>query len=383
MCLNENQNEKRRRNGCASAKDREGITPPEGRNLQQGRRNRCFLQRNHLSRRYLRNIKANTSFYVSATLLTVATVVLFFLCNLGGHAILDFSAHFFVEQNIEDAHFTTYLPISEEEAASYEEEYDLDLELQYYVNVDTEGVTTRVFKKNTKINLYAVTEGKDLAADDEILISEGFAVANKITVGDTITVGEKAYTVCGFFQRPDYLYMLENEDDAYKNITTFFLAYVTDSAFETLGEASVVYQVCYHQDNSTQFRQAIQGAFYMRSYSAAEENMRIRMVNEQAEMFIIMSYIILCICPLVAVILVSVIISRKVKSEQKLIGTLSALGYSRRSLIGHYMGFAAIPGVLGGVLSVLCAAIFVQPFALVCMQDFEPMDLVGRLRLLD
>ena len=38
-----------------------------------------------------------------------------------------------------------------------------------------------------------------------------------IAMGDKIHVGEKEYTVSGYFQRPDYLYMLQNADDSYKN----------------------------------------------------------------------------------------------------------------------------------------------------------------------
>lgn len=326
-----------------------------------------------LRKRYARSFKCNMSFYVSSTVLTITTLLLFFMMNLAGHAILDFGEKFFSEHHLEDANFSTYLQMSDEDMTELEDKYDVVLEPQWFTNIDTEGTTTRVFKKSTKINLYEVTVGRDVSSDDEIVISEGYAVANNIAVGDQIKVGDTNYHIVGFMQRPDYLYMLQNESDAYKNVTTFFLAYVTDTEYDRIGSDNCFYSVQYHKDNAIDFRKEVNDTYYMRSYISAEDNYRIRMVDMQAEMFVSISYIILAIMPLIVVILVSIIISRKVKSEQKLIGTLSALGYTKWQLMRHYAGFAVVPGVLGGVCSVALSLIFAQPFGEVGLQDYEPL----------
>lgn len=326
-----------------------------------------------LNKRYFRSIKSNLSFYISASVLTIMTLFLFYTMHIAGEAIWEFGDNFFVSQNVEDANFSTYLPIPEGEIKELEEKYSLSLEPQYYSNIETDGVTARVFKKTNEINLYSVTEGKDVKENDEVIISEGYAVYNKVSIGDQITIGEKSYTVTGFFQRPDYLYMLQNEGDSYKNVTTFYLAYVTDEEYEKIGGENCLYYVCYEKDNQDEFRKEINENYYMRTYLSAKENMRIDMVKMQAEMFIIMSYIILAVMPLVVVVLVSIVINRKVKSEQKLIGTLTALGYKKSKLMLHYAGFAMIPGVLGGIFAALITMLFAQPFGEVCLADYEPM----------
>lgn len=326
-----------------------------------------------LNKRYFRSIKSNRSFYVSATILTVMTLILFYMMYIAGQAIWEFGDEFFATQNVEDANFTTYLPISEDEKEALEEEYGVCLEEQYFGNIETDGVTARVFKKTNEINLYSITVGEDVKANDEIIISEGYAVENNVSVGDKIKVGDKEYTVTGFFQRPDYLYMLQSENDSYKNVTTFFLAYVTDEEFETLGCDNSIYYVCYDEDNQNEFRKAVNEKYYMRTYISASENMRIDMVKMQAELFIVISYIILAVMPLIVVVLVSIVISRKVKSEQKMIGTLTALGYKKGRLMLHYAGFAMIPGLLGGVLASVLTIFFAQPFGEVGLMDYEPM----------
>lgn len=326
-----------------------------------------------LNKRYFRSIKSNKSFYVSATILTIMTLFLFYMMNVAGKAIWNFGDEFFISQNLEDAHFTTYIPILDEDIKKLEKEFSVQLEPEYYCHVETDKTTTRVFKKTEKINLYSITEGNDITKNDEVIISEGYAVFNKIALGDSIKIGNKNYTITGFFQRPDYLYMLPNENDSYKNVTTFFLAYVTNEEFEKIGGNNCNYLVRYEKDNQIEFRKAINEKYYMNSYLSAKENMRIDMVKMQADMFVVMSYIILAVMPLIVVVLVSIVIKRKVKSEQRLIGTLSALGYKRINLMLHYAGFAMIPGLLGGILATILTMCGAQTFGQICLMDYEPM----------
>lgn len=335
-----------------------------------------------LSKRYLRSIRSNLSFYISATALTILTLLLFFIMNIAGKAIDRFGDEFFERNCLEDANFTTYLDIPSDEMEVLEEKYSLTLDKQYYTNIETDGTTARVFKATDKLNLYEITVGSDLSSDDEIIISEGYAAEQELSVGDSVKIRDKEYTVAGLFQRPDYLYMLQNESDAYKNATTFFLAYVTDAEYERIGSDSCTYFVKYTKDNHKAFRTEINDTYYMRSYLTKEENMRIDMVPMQADMFIVMSYIVLVVMPLIVVVLVSVVISRKVKSEQRMIGTLSAMGYTKGKIMLHYAGFAVIPGVLGGIISVVLTAIFCQPFGELCLADYEPLRIDCRLEVL-
>ena len=326
-----------------------------------------------LRRRYIRNIRQNLSFYTASTVLTMAALFLFFLFHIAGNAILDFADEFFEKQKLEDAHFTTYIPIPESDIDDMEEVYEITLEAQSYINIDTDGTTARVFQKTRKVDLYDVTEGEDTDEKGEVILSEGYAVNMDISIGDQIRIGEEDYTVTGFFQRPDYLYMLENEDDSYKNITTFFLAYMSEEDFAELEETNCQYLVRYNGNEDTDFRRAVNDKYQMHSYTAAEENQRIVMVRSQAEMFLIMSWMLLCILPLVAVALICIIISRKVKTEQQMIGTLSAMGYTRAQLARHYAGFAAIPGISGGVLTSVVTAAVAQPYGELGLTDYEPM----------
>ena len=327
-----------------------------------------------LNKRYRRSIRSDLSFYIPATVLTMVTLVMFYLFCIAGTGIREYGDRFFTEHKLESASFMTSLPISEEEMAELSETYEVTLEAEHYINFLEKDYTARVFSRTESVDLYEITEGRDTEQDDEIIISEGFADNMSVALGDSLTVNKKSYTVVGFFLRPDYLYMLENTSDDYKNVTGFFLAYVTNEEFARFPDPATSYKVIYENpDREEEFRKYIYNNYYTVSYLSADENTRITFVDTQADMFVIGSWIILAILPFITVSLISIIIGRKVRNEQKLVGTLSALGYSRGRLMLHYSLFTVIPGLIGGTLSAVLAMLFAQPYGEIGLTDYEPL----------
>lgn len=327
-----------------------------------------------LNRRYMRNIRENLAFYIAAIVLTIVSLLLFFLFYIAGTGIMNYGDAFFERNNVEDATFTTYQEIPDDEIENIEKKYNVTFEKEHFTNINEDDYKVRVFEANKKIDLYEVIDGKDVSKDDEIVISKGYAVNENVKIGDKVEIAGKSYKVTGYFLRPDYLYMLENPDDSYKNISTFFLAYMTDNAYEELGAQSCQYKVVYEKGcDQSKFRKAMNDEYMMSSYLANGDNERITMVDDQAQMFIIMAIVFLFVIPLITVALISIIIGRKVKNEQKMIGTLSALGYTKGRLMWHYSVLAMIPGLIGGVLVSILTKCIQQPYGELSLADYEPM----------
>lgn len=49
----------------------------------------------------------------------------------------------------------------------------------------------------------------------------------------------------------------------------------------------------------------------------------------------------------------------------------------------HYAGFAAIPGLVGGILTAAISMAAAQPLSEMGLQDYEPMRVTGHLNLLN
>ena len=327
-----------------------------------------------LKKRYKRDIKDNRSLYISTILLTVLSLLLFYLYYIAGTGIKAYGVEVFDKQKIEDAHFSTYLEIPEEKLGELEEDYNLEIEKQHYINIDTDGTISRVFERTNRIDLYKITQGKDTVHRNDLIISKGFADNMGYRIGDQIQIKNQDYTISGFLERPDYLYMLQNVHDTDKNINSFYICYMSDEAFASIKDTNIQYLVRYHENNSKEFRKAIHDDYIMNTYYAASENPRILMVNEQADLFILMSYFILFTIPLIAVVFISIILSRKIKNEQKMIGTLATYGYTKKQIILHYSGFAGIPGIVGGILTTFVVWLFADDYGALGLMDYEPIQ---------
>lgn len=162
-----------------------------------------------LNKRYLRNVKENLSFYIAAAVLTVVALLLFYLFYIAGTGIKSYGDQFFIDNKLEDATFTIYVEIPDNEISNIEKKYNVTFEKEHYVNINEDGYKVRVFKRNKKIDLYEVIDGNDIFNDDEIVISKGYAESEHVSIGDRLTIKGKEYKVTGYFLRPDYLYMLE------------------------------------------------------------------------------------------------------------------------------------------------------------------------------
>ncbi len=334
-----------------------------------------------LNRRYRRNIRSNIPFYASVTVLTMLTLLMFYLFYVAGTGIRAYGEDFFDTYRCEDATFSVYSEIPEGAVAELERKYSLTLEKEHTASADEGSYHMRVFTPNHKVDLYEIQDGHDLVDDGEILISAGYAEEHKIGEGDTIRLKGRDYKVAGTFLRPDYLYLVENVSDDYKNVSDFFLAYLTPAEFERVfGAGTINYKVIYSdQSDEKEFRQEVNETYYVSGYLNADNNKRITFVYEQADMFLMSSWIELVVFPLLTVALVCILLGRRIRAEQKLIGTLSALGYEQGKLMRHYSLFAVIPGLVGGTLTAVASLALAKPFGAIGLADYEPMKPEFRL----
>ena len=92
-----------------------------------------------LNKRYLRNVKENLSFYVVAAVLTVVALLLFYLFYIAGTGIKSYGDQFFIDNKLEDATFTTYVEIPDNEITNIEKKYNVTFEKEHYVNINEDG----------------------------------------------------------------------------------------------------------------------------------------------------------------------------------------------------------------------------------------------------
>lgn len=330
-----------------------------------------------LNKRIKRNVRQNRSFYIISTILTMLTSAFIIAAVSTGTTLTRIIADFMEQYHTEDAEFTTYLPISEEEMEQLERNYHLLLEENDYKDVTLEdGTVIRFFVPMEQVNLSEVRNGALPVNDQEALITQNYAENHGIAVGDSYQAGEYSFRITGYFTKADYIYMLESLADTYRDNQTFALMNVTREAYDRIDADEIrSYAVIYQDDNEMEFRKAIHEDYIISSYLSKDSDTRISVPENEGEGVTNMARNFAPVLFLIVVALVVMILGRMIKREQSLIGTFLALGIRKREIVSHYTKYALIPGVIGSVLGLLLSIPFTHAFSKFYIDnDYEKMS---------
>ncbi|MCR5119140.1 MAG: FtsX-like permease family protein [Lachnospiraceae bacterium] len=318
-----------------------------------------------LNKKLLRSTKKNLSFYFTATLLTALTIMLW----VGAFTVADTLTatynRLFLEESLEDACFTVSREIPEQELSMLESEYSVLLEKQMYKNVTYGEKRLRVFADMDKLDRTYISEGEALSADMDVLITYNFAKASGISIGDDIELDGKIFNVCGYCLKPDYAAMYAEFSDTFPDSKNFGIAVIGKDALQADGGYSSYYSVRFNDQNKEEsFRRYIYKKYGTLQYTAQRDNPRtgalLLSADDLKAEFSVYSPVLM----LVVVAVTAMVLSRTVRRDSKSIGTLMALGYSRRELTGHYIMYALIPSVFGVILGAVGSIPFAKLFCI-------------------
>lgn len=362
-----------------------------------------------LNKRYKRSVKTNLIFYIAASLLTMLSVMAFALLYTCGNGIKTYVFDMFDKCVVEDANVETLSSIEDDDIKKIEKEYNILIEKQESLNVldaqaydefgnlaSVNNTHAKIFKNNTKINKYIITEQasdvnlksvNDLK-DNEIIINEKYANRHNISLKSNknkIKLGDFEFRIVGYFVRPDYLNGLESTTDAYANYDSFFIGYINDNAYIKFKDimdgnisASSTYSLKYDQNGKTdveKLRQFLFENYITYQYNSSKTSGRIKTFYTRPQMFISFSFLFLVIMPIAVVSIIAIILNIKVKNDQKIIGTLEALGYREKEICYHYSIMSMIPGIIGGILMTIIVYIGANYFGKLSTGDYEVMKI--------
>ena len=331
-----------------------------------------------LRKRYTRNIKKNLSFYICTVLLTGFSVMLYLGFDAAAVKLLDDLHIFYEDYHVEDAQFTTLSEITDEDINELEEKYDITIERQTYIDFEEKDYTVRVMKRMDKVNLYKMSAGNDVNADDEIILNTGLMTENGLSHGDTVRLGENEYNLVGDFERPDYLFPIKEATDTFAIKSEFGIAEVSDETYEKMiedkGITNEYYSIIYHnvEENSSnidetseeyadkieEVRKEINEKYTMLSYIRADSNTRITTALTECEQTVNMLNIVVVIFVIFIAVIISVVIGRKIKADRRQIGVLIALGYKKQVLSRHYSFYGLLPASLGFIIGFVATKLF-------------------------
>lgn len=281
----------------------------------------------------------------------------------------------FEKYNIEDGNIELTRKMDNTFKETMEDE-GLTLYNNFYVEETTNNVdsTLRIFKIRDEVNKICVMSGSLPSKSNEIAIDRMYADNNKISVGDTLTVANKDFTVTGLVALSDYSALFSDNSDMMFDAIKFGVAVINNDVTDVFGSTNLHYDYSWIYDtpptdeNDAKVKSHdILKAIYLnddideniiKNYTPQYSNQAIHFTGDDMGgdriMFIVLLYIVTVIIAFVTAITTN----NTLNNEASIIGTLRASGYSKNEILQHYLTVPLIVNVVasivGNVLGYTC-----------------------------
>lgn len=199
------------------------------------------------------------------------------------------------------------------------------------------------------------------AGIDECVVNDRFLAANKLKLGERITVTvngrRQSLKMVGTAQAPEYIYTIRNAQEMLPNPKKFAIVWVQESWAEShLDLKGAVNEIVGEVfDPSTLKAQLDQMGDMLKPYGVYAKTMRKDQLSNwylQSELdgLKVSTGITPTIFLVIAALILVILLTRMVRREQMQIGLLKAYGYTNFEISMHYIRYACLVGLMGGLL---------------------------------
>ena len=322
--------------------------------------------KNPLVKRLPRELKSEAGKYI--VLFIFMTVMIGFVSGFlvaSGSMVIAYNESF-EKYNIEDGNFELGLKADKELINTLEKD-DVKIYENFYIEKETDDIdsTLRIFKNREKVNKACVMQGELPTSKNEIAIDRMYAVNNKISVGDSLSVDEKKFKVVGLVSLSDYSALYSSPSDMMFDSVKFGVGVVTEGGFDSLDDDKLHYSYSWKYDDppaddieakemAEDFLETLSEntivTGYIPQYSSQAIHMAGNDIGSDKNIIAIFLYIVILIIAFIFAITTSNTISK----EATVIGTLRASGYTKGELICHYITMPMlvifISAIIGNIL---------------------------------
>lgn len=252
----------------------------------------------------------------------------------------------FDKYNIEDGHFRLNDSLSKENKKALEKEGVTIYNLNYIEEKVESSSTIRLFKPRNKVNQVCIMDGKLPQSKNEIAIDRMYADNNNYQVGQTIKVGKKKLKITGLVALSDYSALFSKNSDLMFDAIKFGVGIVSDEGFESFKDAKIYYNYAwtYNEDVDNEINTSndflnvlVKNVSGIDDYIPQYANQAIHFTGDDMggdeAMMTVLLYIIIGILAFVFAITTK----NTIESEAPMIGTLRAMGYTKKEMLIQYM----------------------------------------------
>lgn len=195
----------------------------------------------------------------------------------------------------------------------------------------------------------------------EILVDPKFFAANKLTLGDTLTLileGKRAtFTIVGTAQSPEFIYTMRSAQDLYPDPLNFGISYVPLNSLKALvKESGQVNDIVFTLEPGANFEtvkdqlQTELKRYGVQSIIPRKDQTSHAILSSEFTSLKGTTQTLPPVFMGVATIILYTMLRRLIEQQRTTIGTLKAFGFTNREIILHYLSYPLFIGSFGGLL---------------------------------
>ena len=337
-----------------------------------------------MGKRYLRELRSNKGRY--AAIFTVIFVLIGFISSfyIVQGSVEKIYRDSWKTGNVEDGQITVNRPLNAEALAAFAEQ-DCAYEKAFFREFESKDKIYRIFQNRMHINKPALFEGRFAKKEGEIAIERLFAKNNGYTIGDTIKIGKTSYEIVGIAALPDYSSLMKSRSEFLMNNDNFCLGLVSPAQFEAIDEGRCIYRYSYvygadknadaapsvSTDNlesikdKTEHIKELAKAISLKGgnvtdMTIAAFNPALHFVEDDMGGDVPMFTIMMVLALMIVAFVFAAISRATLEEEAPIIGTLQAMGYSRKEIIKHYIKLPLFVTLISCMVGNIAAYAFVK-----------------------
>jgi putative ABC transport system permease protein len=217
------------------------------------------------------------------------------------------------------------------------------------------------------INGICLVRGAGFSDDrnEEVIVSEVFAAAHGLRPGDRIGLilnrKRESFVIVGTAISPEYVYMVRGAGDLIPDPEHFGVLYIKEKyARDVLDFKDACNQIVgqmlpgEHDDVEILLDRVdrLLDAYGVLATTPRTRQASNRFLSDEIAGLGRTAWVMPPIFLGVAALVLNIIMSRFAERQRTIIGTLKALGYSRRQVLGHFLAFGVTVGCVGGLAGI-------------------------------
>lgn len=316
--------------------------------------------KNPLNKRIFRELRSNIGRYGSifiVMLMTISFISSFFIAQNSVKISYE-DSH--IRGKIEDGYIEFDRELSRDEEKIFEDNH-IKAYKNYYLSINYKnGKLIRLYSNREHVNIPAIHRGRPANKDGEVVLNYNYIKENKLSLGGKLYLpayvnGKKpaidGLKIVGSVAFPDYSCLLRRPGDILMDNKDFAVASVNKKTFDDLVKDGygINYIYSYRLEHSSENRK-VQSDKLEDLVDAFEDkglvpinaqnkyrNSRISYVMDDMGGDVPMMTSLMVIVLLVMAFIFAVLVQNTIEDEASVIGSLLSFGYSKASLIWHYI----------------------------------------------